>query len=137
MKRRSLVFRYTFFALLATLANLATQRSVLWLGENNTLFTLAVFAGTLIGLLLKYILDKRWIFHDKSMDLKSHTQQFSLYTAIGVFTTLVFWGIEACFWLIWKTTAMRELGAIIGLGIGYVLKYRLDYRFVFNASNQE
>ena len=26
---------------------------------------------------------------------------------------------------------MRDLGAIIGLCIGYLVKYNLDYRFVF------
>ena len=26
---------------------------------------------------------------------------------------------------------MRELGAIIGLGVGYLIKYHLDRRYVF------
>jgi hypothetical protein len=31
---------------------------------------------------------------------------------------------------------MRELGAVIGLTIGYVVKYELDRRFVFTPSNR-
>ncbi|MEL7013152.1 MAG: GtrA family protein, partial [Pseudomonadota bacterium] len=31
----------------------------------------------------------------------------------------------------WRTDLMRELGAVIGLTIGYVTKYQLDKRFVF------
>ena len=32
---------------------------------------------------------------------------------------------------IWRQENMRELGAIIGLTMGYIIKYRLDKRFVF------
>jgi putative flippase GtrA len=47
---------------------------------------------------------------------------------------LIFWGTETVFWLTWKTDAMREIGAIIGLSIGYFVKYHLDKRYVFTAS---
>ena len=32
---------------------------------------------------------------------------------------------------LFRTEAMRYVGAVIGLSIGYVAKYRLDKRFVF------
>ena len=67
MTLQSIVLRYTFFAVLATLANLATQRGVLWFGNNDMRFAFAVGTGTLVGLVLKYILDKRWIFGDTSV----------------------------------------------------------------------
>jgi putative flippase GtrA len=127
----TLVLRYAFFAVLATLANLATQRLVLFLGDSGTLFALAVGAGTLVGLVLKYVLDKRWIFDDMSAGVKAHGKKFSLYSAMGIVTTAIFWGTETAFWLVWQTDMMRELGAIIGLSIGYVAKYNLDRRFVF------
>ena len=31
----------------------------------------------------------------------------------------------------WKTDLMREVGAVLGLAVGYVIKYTLDRRFVF------
>jgi len=127
----ALVLRYAFFAVLATLANLATQRLVLWLGDSSTLFALAVGAGTLVGLVLKYVLDKRWIFEDMSVGAKAHGKKFSLYSAMGIVTTAIFWSTETAFWLVWQTDMMRELGAVIGLSIGYVAKYNLDRRFVF------
>jgi len=130
----TLVFRYTFFAILATLANLAAQRAVLWFGDSGTLFALAVGTGTGVGLVLKYFLDKRWIFEDLSSDVKEHGKKFSLYTAMGIFTTAIFWGTETGFWLVWQTDMMRELGAVIGLSIGYVVKYCLDRRFVFTGT---
>ena len=134
MTLHTLVFRYTFFAILATLANLAAQRAVLWFGDSGTLFALAVGTGTGVGLVLKYFLDKRWIFEDLSSDVKEHGKKFSLYTAMGIFTTAIFWGTETGFWLVWQTDMMRELGAVIGLSIGYVVKYCLDRRFVFTGT---
>ncbi len=131
MTLQTLVLRYAFFAVLATLANLATQRGVLWFGDSGAVFGLAVAAGTIVGLVLKYILDKRWIFGDMSVGVKAHSKRFSLYTAMGLVTTAIFWGMETAFWLVWQTDAMRELGAVLGLSVGYVVKYNLDRHFVF------
>lgn len=131
MTRTTLLLRYIAFAIVATVANLATQRLVLAFGDSFILFAVAVGAGTLVGLVIKYILDKRWIFLDTSTGVKAHSQKFMLYTVMGLVTTAIFWGTETAFWLIWKTDLMRELGAIIGLSIGYIVKYNLDRRFVF------
>jgi len=84
-----------------------------------------------VGLVVKYLLDKRWIFFDTSTGAKAHGRKFALYTAMGVVTTCIFWGSETAFWLIWGTDAMRELGAVLGLMVGYGAKYILDRRFVF------
>ena len=131
MKIPVLVIRYALFAILATLANLATQRVVLRFGDSGILFVLAVGAGTSVGLVIKYILDKRWIFRDMSVGVAAHSKRFSLYSAMGLLTTAIFWGLETVFWFVWQTHAMREIGAVLGLGIGYVVKYNLDRRYVF------
>lgn len=123
-----MIARYACFAGLATLANLAAQRLVLGLGLG---LVLAILVGTAVGLALKYTLDKRWIFYDGSPDIAA---QFSLYTVMGLVTTAVFWGFESSFWFIWQTDLAREIGAVIGLTIGYVVKYHLDCRFVFNRA---
>jgi len=131
MTLQALTLRYAAFSIIATIINLLAQRIVLQLGETGPYFILAVAAGTIAGLIVKYILDKRWIFYDEETGYKSHGKKLSLYTMMGVFTTAIFWGFEAIFWLVWKSDLMRELGAIIGLSIGYVVKYNLDRRFVF------
>ena len=131
MKLPVLVIRYALFAILAILANLATQRVVLRFGDSGILFVLAVGAGTSVGLVIKYILDKRWIFRDMSVGVAAHSTRFSLYSAMGLLTTAIFWGLETVFWFVWQTHAMREIGAVLGLGIGYVVKYNLDRRYVF------
>ena len=131
MTLQTLILRYAAFAVVATIANLATQRLVLQFGDTAGYFAAAVGAGTIVGLVIKYILDKRWIFYDLETGVKNHGRKFSLYTAMGLITTAIFWGTETAFWLIWQTDMMRELGAVLGLSVGYVVKYNLDRRFVF------
>ncbi len=125
----TLVLRYAGFALLAMAANLGTQRAVLAFGDPAQLLLPAIALGTLIGLAVKYALDKRWIFHDRGTT--PLPRQFALYSLMGLATTALFWGTETAFWLLWHSDAARELGAALGLTVGYVVKYRLDRRFVF------
>lgn len=134
MTLRVLILRYAAFAVLATLANLAAQRIVLQAGTTTGLVTLAIAVGTIVGLVIKYLLDKRWVFYDSATGLAAHGQKFMLYAGMGLATTALFWGTETAFWMIWHSDAMRELGAVLGLSVGYVVKYNLDRRFVFTAA---
>ena len=133
MSRGTLLLRYAAFALVAVLVNLATQRAVLALRwpEPGPGLAAAIAAGTLTGLVVKYALDKRWIFGDRTTGLAAHGRKFTLYTVMGLATTALFWGSETAFWLIWRTETMREAGAVLGLTVGYATKYQLDRRFVF------
>lgn len=129
MTLKTLILRYSAFAVIATLVNLATQELVLMAGGRTDLWVaLAVVAGTGTGLVAKYLLDKRWIFDDQSAAIG---QQFALYTVMGIATTVIFWGSVALAWAVWGTDAARIGGAVVGLTIGYVTKYRLDRRYVF------
>ena len=136
MTLEQLVIRYSAFAAIATLANLAMQRLSLSAYDGAGGVPFAILMGTAVGLALKYILDKRWIFADHRGGLAVHGRLFGLYAAMGIFTTIIFWGTEYAFWVIWESHQMRELGAIIGLAIGYVTKYHLDKRFVFAPQPQ-
>lgn len=130
---RQLVIRYAVFAVIATFANLAVQRLVL--EGNEGWYVPALMAGTLVGLVVKFILDKQWVFFDGSSKVRDETRKFGIYTLTGVCTTAIFWGSETLFWLIGDTQSMREIGAVLGLTVGYVIKYNLDYRFVFDQAN--
>lgn len=129
--------RYTAFAVLAIAANLGAQRIVLSLGDSTLIYSAAVFTGTAVGLVLKYLLDKKWIFFDHDAGLKNHSRKFMAYTATGVLTTCLFWASETLFWVIWQDDIMRETGALIGLSIGYWLKFRMDRQFVFKTKNMD
>jgi putative flippase GtrA len=135
VSRRTLILRYSAFAVLAVVANLATQRLVLVGTERDGLrFALALAAGTLVGLVVKYVLDKRWIFYDGTRGARAQGRQFFMYSLMGVATTAIFWVTETAFWLIWGTDLARETGAVLGLTVGYLTKYLLDRRFVFHGA---
>ena len=126
------ILLYSLFAIISTIINLISQRLILLISTNNLFFLLAIFIGTLNGLILKFYLDKKWIFSNTVKNTKRNIFQFSLYSLMGIITTLIFWGTETIFWLIWQNENMRELGAVLGLSLGYSIKYNLDKRFVFN-----
>ncbi len=132
MNRKQLVIRYAAFACLATLANLGAQRLVL--DGTGGWYLPALATGTGVGLLLKYALDKRWIFYDVTGAVVQETRKFSLYVLTGVGTTAIFWGSETLFWMLGQTQGWREIGALLGLTVGYVIKYNLDDRFVFRPN---
>lgn len=122
---------YAVFAAIATAANIGCQALVIWLYKGPHAVLLSVLVGTAAGLPIKYALEKRHIFDFKSANLAHDGRLFVLYTAMGVFTTALFWGIEYAFHHTFGTDAMRYLGGVIGLTLGYFIKYHLDKRFVF------
>jgi putative flippase GtrA len=122
--------RYVVFAVIATLANLATQEVVIRLAPVAPL-TLSILAGTVAGFVLKYLLDKRWVFDDGYHGHRQELQKVTLYGAFSVGTTLIFWGFEIAFWTIWRTDLAKYTGAVLGLAIGYAAKFMLDRTFVF------
>jgi putative flippase GtrA len=122
--------RYVLFAILATLANLLTQEAVVRAAPVAPL-TLSILMGTVAGFVLKYALDKKWVFDDGYDGHRQELQKITLYGAFSVLTTLVFWGFEIAFWMIWQTDLAKYTGAVLGLAIGYAAKFVLDRTFVF------
>jgi putative flippase GtrA len=122
--------RYVVFAGIATLANLATQEAVVRISPLSPL-ALSILVGTATGFVLKYLLDKKWVFDDGYGGHRQELQKITLYGVFSVFTTLVFWSFEVAFWVIWHTDFAKYTGAVIGLAIGYAAKFMLDRAFVF------
>jgi putative flippase GtrA len=122
--------RYVLFAVLATLANLITQEIVVRMAPVGAL-PLSIIMGTAAGFVLKYVLDKKWVFDDDYGGHRQELQKITLYGAFSVLTTLVFWGFEVAFWTIWQTDLAKYTGAVLGLAIGYAGKFILDRTFVF------
>ena len=131
MRKEKKIFLYTLFAIISSLFNLLTQRVVLSFSKTNLFFFSAIFLGTLVGLIIKFFLDKIYIFVDKKKEFFYVGRKFGLYTLMGTFSTIIFWGTESIFWIIWREQIMREIGAILGLTLGYIIKYNLDKRYVF------
>jgi putative flippase GtrA len=122
---------YALFAVVATAANIGCQAAVIWLYGGPYAVPISILIGTAAGLPIKYVLEKRHIFNFETNDLVHDGRLFILYSAMGVFTTALFWGIEFAFQLLFGTDGMRYLGGVVGLTVGYFIKYRLDKRFVF------
>ena len=125
------VFVYILLAAVATAVNIGAQDacSRLYAGTGHLMASMIV--GTGAGLVVKYVLDKRYIFRFQARDARHDSATFALYTAMGLATTVIFWGVELGFDYLFDSRAMRYAGALIGLSIGYAIKYYLDKRFVF------
>jgi len=145
-----LAIKYAVFAGISTLGNLSVQHLVqmllfsLGMREDFVIdifgvfnikvcLLIAIFFGTLTGLVIKYVLDKRFIFNYETKSKSENTGKFLLYSFMGVFTTLIYWAFELSFDYLFDYESAKYIGALIGLSIGYVVKYQLDKRFVFNS----
>jgi len=130
----SLAAKYAFFAAVATVTNIVTQYlSLLVYSEIYSLY-MAMVLGTLTGLALKYVLDREYIFYYRVKTRTDDLTKFVLYSLMGVITTFIFWGFEIGFTHLSESDYAKYIGAIVGLSIGYITKYHLDKRFVFQQT---
>ena len=123
---------YTLFCVAAMAVNIGSQGLTLRLWPAG--IWLSILVGTGTGLIVKYLLDKRFIFRFKAQNAGHDSRTFVLYTLMGVVTTAIFWGFEYGFWRAFGTAQMRYLGGMTGLVLGYLAKYHLDKKFVFSIS---
>lgn len=119
------------FAALSTLFNLLFQYLSFHVYSAFGSLYVGMFVGTLAGFAVKYILDKKYIFYHTPKDKKDDAKKFILYSFMGVFTTIIFWGSEIAFYTLSQDPKAKYLGAVIGLSIGYVIKYFLDKKYLF------
>jgi hypothetical protein len=127
---------YIVLATLSTLINIGTQILSIWAYKGLYSVEISMLAGTATGLPLRYVLEKRYIFSFKSESVSHDSRLFALYSFMSIFTTAIFWVTEYAFHLIFAAESMRYVGGVIGLAIGFYVKYRLDKRFVFVTGNQ-
>lgn len=128
---------YTLFAVISTAINIGAQMLSMWFYKGLYAVELSILAGTAAGLPLRYILEKKHIFKFESDNIAHDGRLFVLYSFMGVFTTAIFWGVEYAFQWLFGTDTMRYLGGVIGLSIGFYVKYQLDKKYVFSRSSRE
>ena len=126
-----LPFLYSVFAGIAMAANLLSQAGIIRFFAHDHAILLSMLVGTGVGLIVKYILDKRYIFAFKAKNLAHDSKLFLLYCVMGILTTALFWFFEYGFEWIFDKGLMRYIGGAAGLIMGYLIKYRLDKQFVF------
>jgi len=91
----------------------------------------ALGAGTVAGFVFKFLADKFIVFGEKVVTAasKKTALQLVVYFLFAILTTAIFWGTETLFKLLWSDLYL--VGGVIGLAIGYSLKFVLDRKFVF------
>lgn len=133
-----LAIAYTLFAAIAIAVNLLTQAAVTAIDPTPFRFWTALVAGTGTGLVVKYVLDKQFIFRAHHITKASDIgRSFATYATTGLLTTGVFWGMQLLFHHTFAFPAAKYVGGAIGLIIGYIWKYRLDRRFTFASPIEE
>jgi putative flippase GtrA len=125
--------KYAGFAGVATGCNLGSQALMDGAYQGRLAVYASLFVGTLVGLVVKYLLDKKFIFYDVTQGLVRRGWQFARYALTGILTTAVFWGLELGAYHAFHAQAARYVGGAVGLAIGYWLKYQLDKRLVFSG----
>ncbi len=126
-----LAVKYALFSGIAILVNLGTQFLSLKVYTAKYSLYLAILAGTGTGLIVKYVLDKKYIFYYSTENVKHDFVKFLLYALMGVVTTAIFWGTELLFHYLFKFETAKYIGGFLGLLVGYTTKYFLDKKFVF------
>ncbi|MCK4493424.1 MAG: GtrA family protein [Methylococcales bacterium] len=130
-----ITIKYILFAVIATGLNLLFQYLSLLIYTDFLSLYVAIFMGTLAGLFSKYILDKKYIFYHKPKGKVDDLKKFIRYLIMGGFTTLLFWGTEIGFDEYFTHEQAKYLGAVVGLSLGYLIKYFLDKKYVFKVIN--
>ena len=82
-------------------------------------------------MILKYYLDKNYVFNYVKNKFEKKNI-FFLYILTSILTTIIFWLTEIWFKFNVNLQYAEYLGALIGLTLGYSLKYLLDKHLVFN-----
>ena len=127
---------YTLFAAAAIVLNLLVQAALTRLVPGPFSFWVALAGGTGAGLLLKYHLDKQYIFRARHLVRAGELgRSFLLYSLAGLLTTAVFWGTQLAFHRSFPAwPGAKYLGGTLGLILGYLWKYQLDKRHAFASS---
>lgn len=125
---------YAIFSAIAMATNVCSQMLSLVVYDGSYAVEISILVGTIIGMPVRYFLDKRFIFYFQAKSIRMHGQVMLLYVCMSVITTCLFWGTEYAFHLIFDSDRMRYFGAILGLTIGSFAKYQLDKKYVFTKA---
>lgn len=131
LDRARVAVLYSIFAATAMAANVGTQALVTSFYNGRFAIELSVVVGTVVGLPVKYLLDKRYIFGYQTAGALNNARVAALYSLMAVLTTLLFWATEWLFHFLFNDAIWRLVGASLGLTAGYLIKYQLDRKFVF------
>ena len=85
-----------------------------------------------ITYIIKFFLDKFIVFKKGGTQLKETSKEFLKYFGFAILTTIENIGIQFLLTNLMKTPL--EISVVIALSIGYLTKFYLDRKYVFNKS---
>ena len=88
-----------------------------------------------ITYIIKFFLDKFIVFQKAGTELKETSIEFVKYFGFAILTTILNIGIQ--FLLTNLLSTPLEISFIIALSIGYLTKFFLDKRYVFNIEEEK
>ncbi len=143
MKINRQYFLYILFAVCSTILNFTVQKiseAVLY-SFNSNILTFSLYKNidiatllklgiaTIAAFVFKYLADRFLVFKkEKYTTAQKEIAGIGLYTLFSVFTTLLFWAVQLSFKVYFQ---LEYIGLILGLAVGYTLKFFLDKYFVF------
>jgi putative flippase GtrA len=86
-----------------------------------------------ITYIVKFFLDKYIVFRKGGTQIKQTSKEFLKYFGFAILTTIENVGIQ--FLLTNLMNSPLELSFIVALSIGYLTKFFLDRKYVFNEKN--
>jgi len=91
------------------------------------------FIGSIVAVgvtyLIKFFLDKFVVFRNRDKNLKATSKQFLIYMVLAIFTTVENIGIQLLLSNVFKSPLI--ISVIIALSTGYITKFFLDRKYVF------
>jgi len=131
---RDAIILHFIFAGVAIVLNVVSQMvTVAVLPRHEWTILFSILVGTGVGLVAKYLLDKFVIYNEQIGERETEVKNALIYTFSGAFTTALFWLIEYGFHVVTQSDFWRYVGAVIGLTIGYTIKFFIDRKYVFDA----
>ena len=101
---------------------------------STNLFNMPELVGSIVAVgityVVKFFLDKFIVFEKGGSELKETSKEFIKYLGFAILTTIENIGIQFLLTNYFKTPL--EISFIIALTIGYITKFVLDRKYVFN-----
>ncbi len=96
-------------------------------------FWSAYALGLFVGFVIKYVLDKKYVFNDGYENHKAETKKAGLYAFMSILCTIISVGVTGSFKILLGVQLAKRVGWFLGLLLGYTAKFFLDKKYVFKV----
>lgn len=131
MSRGRALTLYVLFAGAAVGLNVLVQRLVFAVYHGPQTIVVAMVVGAGVALTAKYFLDRKWVLGVRHA---ADEEEIIKYAMAGATITLVFFAFQYTIWIFYQTDLARDIGIVLGMAVGYLIKFLIDRKFVFVES---